>query len=92
MIAVLTWQIIKIVRYSITLLITMIVNEGSLTKSLFLLCGVAKCSSSLMAAITCVVGLHFGHIVVHFKVGNFCCFPSLLSQPCFEFTYSVPII
>ncbi|XP_028077636.1 uncharacterized protein LOC114279572 isoform X4 [Camellia sinensis] len=29
--------------------------------------------SSLMAAITCVVGLHYGHIIVHFKAATLSC-------------------
>ena len=30
-----------------------------------------RCSSSVMAIVTCLIGLHFGHIIVHFKVINY---------------------
>ena len=30
--------------------------------------GGSFCSSSVMAIVTCLVGLHFGHVIVHFKV------------------------
>lgn len=30
------------------------------------------CCSSLMAIVTCFIGLHYGHIIVHFKVNILC--------------------
>lgn len=39
---------------------------------LFLSCLVAFCST-VMAVVTCLVGLHYGHIIVHFKV-SYCSF------------------
>lgn len=38
-----------------------------------------------MAIVTCLVGLHYGHIIVHFKVINILCFISFASPQRFSF-------
>lgn len=42
-----------------------------------------------MAALTCFVGLHYGHIIVHFKVQVFMLFNFIISWLIFSFPYLI---